>query len=153
MPGESMRAAATARRGRIADMMEAEPRRLEDAAVVVDRALDDVAVARQSIATGTPLTSDQFGTLIVKSDIAMGHRFALRAIPAGMWIKQYGQPFARSRGIRVGDPINADTAENQVPHVDADSIQLNTPLLPPWTGPRPTFMGLRRPDGRVGVRN
>jgi altronate hydrolase len=154
MPDESMHPAATAAgRGRIADMTEAQPRRLEDAAVVVDPTRDDVAVARQPIAAATPLASDQFGTLIVKTDIAMGHRFAVRSVPKGTWIKQYGQPFARSRGIMAGDPINADTAENQVPHVDAGSIELDTPLLPPWEGPRPTFMGFRRPDGRVGVRN
>ena len=26
-------------------------------------------------------------------------------------------------------------------------------MLPPWEGPAPTFLGFRRPDGRVGVRN
>ena len=127
--------------------------RLEDVAVVVDAARDDVAVARAAIAAGTNLTSAQFGEIRLSAGIAMGHRFAVRGVPAGTWVKQYGQPFARSRGLGPGDPINAETTENLVPQVDAESIELGTPLLPPWEGPRPTFMGFKRADGRVGVRN
>jgi altronate hydrolase len=134
-------------------MSDAGPRRLEEVAVVVDAARDDVAVAREAIAAGTVLASDRFGRIVLSADVAMGHRFAVRAVAAGTWVKQYGQPFARSRGIRPGDPINAETAENQVPQVDARSLELATALLPPWEGARPTFMGFRRVDGRVGVRN
>jgi altronate hydrolase len=126
---------------------------LETLAVVVDPARDDVAVARQPLAAGTRLTSDRFGDLTLAADIPMGHRFALRAVAPGAWVHQYGQPFAKSRGLRPGDPVNADTTINEVPQVDAESIQLHTPTLPPWTGPRPTFMGFRREGGRVGVRN
>ncbi|MDB5319463.1 MAG: uxaA [Phycisphaerales bacterium] len=120
---------------------------------MVDAARDDVTVAREAIPAGTELASDRFGGIVVSADVAMGHRFAVRAVAAGTWVKQYGQPFARSRGIRPGDPINAETAENQVPQVDARSLELATPLLPPWEGARATFMGFRRADGRVGVRN
>jgi altronate hydrolase len=126
---------------------------LETVAVVVNPDEDDVAVARQALAAGTRLTSDRFGDLTLTAEIPMGHRFALRAVGAGAWIRQYGQPFARSKGLHPGDPVNADTTANEVPQVDAESIELRTPTLPPWTGPRPTFMGFRRPDGRVGVRN
>jgi altronate hydrolase len=153
MPTVHVIAGATGH-GRIAGMSDAAARRLADVAVVVDAARDDVAVAREAIAAGTSLTSDdQYGVIYVSADVAMGHRFALRAVAAGTWVKQYGQPFARSRGLRAGDPINADTTENLVPQVDAESLELATPLLPPWEGPRPTFMGFRRVDGRVGVRN
>jgi altronate hydrolase len=134
-------------------MSDPVARRLEEVAVVVDTARDDVAVAREAIAAGASLTSDQFGVIRISADVAMGHRFAIRAVSAGAWIKQYGQPFARSRGLRRGDPINADTTENLVPQVDADTLELAPPLLPPWDGPRPTFKGFRRADGRVGVRN
>jgi altronate hydrolase len=134
-------------------MTDANARRLDDVAVVVDPARDDVAVAKEAIRAGIALTSDRFGAITLSADVAMGHRFAVRAVAKGTWVKQYGQPFARSRGIAAGDPVNGTTAENEVPHVDADRLELATPLLPPWDGPRPTFMGIRRPDGRVGVRN
>jgi altronate hydrolase len=127
--------------------------RLEDVAVVVDPAHDDVAVARQALPAGIRLTSERFGDFTLFADVAMGHRFALRPVERGAWVRQYGQPFAKSRGLRPGDPVNAQTTDNEVPHVDAGSIRLQTPTLPPWDGPRATFMGFRRPDGRVGVRN
>src|SRR5712691_9078370 len=128
-------------------------RALAEVAVVVNPARDDVAVAREAIAAGTTLASDPFGAIVLKTDVAMGHRFAVRAVPAGKWVHQYGQPFARSLGLSSGDPITPQTVANEVPHVDAESIELSTPLLPPWEGERPTFMGFRRSDGRVGVRN
>ena len=128
-------------------------RLLEDHAVIVDPTHDDVAVAREPITAGTVLASAAFGALTLAADVPMGHRFAVRALPPGEWVKQYGQPFARSKGLRPGDPITGDTVENQVPHADAGSIELATPVLPPWDGPRPTFQGFRRADGRVGVRN
>ena len=127
--------------------------RLDDFAVVVDPLHDDVAVAKEPLRAGTILHSQQLGPITLSADVAMGHRFAVRDIENETWIKQYGQPFARSLGIKKGDPINSATSENEVPHVDAESIQLTTPVLPPWDGPRPTFMGFKRPDGRVGVRN
>jgi len=126
---------------------------LETLAVVVDPERDDVAVARQALSAGTRLSSGRFGELTLGADIPMGHRFALRAVKAGDWVHQYGQPFARSKGLRPGDAVNAESTANEVPQVDADSIELRTRDLPPWSGPRPTFMGFRRPDGRVGVRN
>jgi altronate hydrolase len=134
-------------------MSDAAAKRLEGVAVVVDAARDDVAVAREAIAAGAKLTSEQFGVVRISAEVAMGHRFAVRGVAAGAWVRQYGQPFARSRGLVPGDPINGDTTENLVPKVDAQSLELATPLLPPWEGPRPTFMGFRRADGRVGARN
>src|SRR5438067_596564 len=128
-------------------------RALAEVAVVVNRARDDVAVAREAIAAGTTLASEQFGVIVLKADVAMGHRFAVRGVPAGKWVHQYAQPFARSLGLSPGDAITAQTVANEVPHVDGESVGLSTPLLPPWEGERPTFMGFRRADGRVGVRN
>jgi altronate hydrolase len=91
-----------------------QPRRLQDVAVVVDPARDDVAVAKEQIGGGTRLTSDRFGPIVVRGDVAMGHRFALRDVPAGDWLKQYGQPFARSKGLRTGDAVTPQTAENVI---------------------------------------
>jgi altronate hydrolase len=137
------------------DMTESpsQPARLESVAVVVDPVRDDVAVAKEQIAAGTHLSSDRFGPIIVRADVPMGHRFTVRDVSQGDWLKQYGQPFARSKGVRVGDPVTPETAENVVPKVEAGSIELATPTLPPWSGPRPAFMGFRRAGGRVGVRN
>src|SRR5690242_3598245 len=122
-----------------------ESRPLLEVAVVVDPALDQVAVVKEDVAAGTILTGPDHDPITVHSDIYPGHRFAIRPVPAGEWVRQYGQPFAVSRGLAPGDPVNSATVENVVPHVDAESVPLRAPSLPPWEGPVPTFQGFRRP--------
>jgi altronate dehydratase len=133
-------------------MFDPSPIPLNTVAVIVDPARDDIAVAKQPLHAGTLLQST-LGSIRLAADIAMGHRFAIRPVPAGAWVRQYAQPFARSLGLQTGDPINASTTANEIPQVNADSIELTHPTLPPWPGPRPTFMGFARPDGRAGTRN
>ncbi|HSI33914.1 MAG TPA: UxaA family hydrolase, partial [Tepidisphaeraceae bacterium] len=129
------------------------PERLTELAVVVDPARDDVAVARWTIEAGTAIDGGALGVITLRATVQAGHRFAIRAVLAGDWVKQYGQPFAKSRGIVPGDPVDATTVVNEVPSVGPDEIEIRPPALEPWQGPRPTFEGFRRADGRVGVRN
>jgi altronate hydrolase len=125
---------------------------LDSVAVVVDPDRDDVAVAKDPIRAQTVLTTgDQQITL--RAEIPPGHRFAIRPVPPGNWIRQYGQPFARSKGLEPGDPVNDLTADSEVPEVGPDELALQTPVLPPWEGDLPTFAGFHRADGNVGVRN
>lgn len=125
---------------------------LRDRAVVVVPEQDHVAVAKQFIPAGTTLSWNQ-NALNVGADIPAGHRFALASVPAGAWVLQYGQPFARSKGLQPGDPVDDTTVESEVPEVDADNIQLHTPKLAAWPGTIPTFDGFHRADGQVGIRN
>ncbi len=125
---------------------------LSELAIVVDPERDNVAIARAFIPAGTPVLW-QGHTLTVCADIPPGHRFALSSIPAGEWVRQYGQPFACSKGLAPGDPVNDETVESVVPPIDADRLVLQTPQLPAWEGPLPTFNGFHRADGQVGVRN
>ncbi len=76
-----------------------------------------------------------------------------KPVPAGEWVRQYGQPFAISKGLEPGDPVNEDTVESAVPEVSPETIQIEPPVLPAWEGALPTFMGFKRADGRVGTRN
>jgi altronate hydrolase len=131
---------------------ERETRDLRDVAVIVNPDRDHVAVATHFIPAGTPLTW-QASELVVGDDIPAGHRFAIHPVPAGRWVRQYGQPFARSRGLQPGDLVNEATVESEVPEVNGETVVLNTPVLPPWQGAVPTFEGFHRADGRVGVRN
>ncbi len=122
-------------------------------AVVVNPAIDNVAVAKQSIPPGTRVLSPDGQTLVIRTEILPGHRFAIQPVPAGDWVRQYGQPFAISRGLQPGDPVNTDTVQNTVPQVSPEDLEITPPLLPPWEGDLPIFMGFRRPDGRAGTRN
>jgi altronate hydrolase len=121
-------------------------------AIVVDPERDNVAVAKSFIPADTAVLW-QGRTIVVRADTPPGHRFALCPVPPGEWVRQYGQPFARSKGLAPGDPVNDDTVESVVPQVDAQQLELQTPQLAPWEGAALTFHGFHRPDGRVGVRN
>src|SRR5690242_13015817 len=121
-------------------------------AIVVDRG-DNVAVAKCPIERGTSVAWNGH-SITVNGNVLAGHRFALRDIPAGEWTRQYNQPFGKSKGIRVGDPISNANLDSAVPHVDPATLKLKTPRFEYVPEKQiPTFMGFRRADGRVGVRN
>jgi altronate hydrolase len=125
---------------------------LGDYAIVVDPA-DNVAVAKRTIEHGTTVTLN--GNLItVKGSISAGHRFAIRDIPEGEWTRQYNQPFGKSKGIRTGDPITSANLDGAMPRIDPATLKLKTPSFEYVPEENiPTFMGFRRPNGRIGVRN
>jgi len=125
---------------------------LFELAIAVDPERDNVAVAKAFIPADTVVVWQEM-PITVRVDIHPGHRFTLYPIPVGEWVYQYGQPFARSKGLAVGDPVDDVTVESVVPQVDAAGLVLQTPHLPAWEGALPTFHGFHRPDGRVGVRN
>jgi altronate hydrolase len=134
--------------------------KLTDRCVIVNPDRDHVAVAKEFIPAQTTLTFERpftgtegEETLIVKADVPAGHRFAIRVVPPGEWVRQYGHPFARSKGLQPGDPINDETVESEVPQVSAGEIEMAIPRLSPWEGACPTFEGFHRGDGQVGTRN
>lgn len=125
---------------------------LTQLAIIVDPERDNVAVAKSLIPEGTSVLW-RGRSMTARADIAPGHRFAIADVPAGEWVHQYGQPFARSKGLHPGDPVDDVTVESVAPLLDADDLILFTPVLPPWDGPLPTFDGFHRPDGLAGTRN
>ena len=116
---------------------------LQSLSIVVDPERDHVAVARVNIAEGTRITNLDGQALVVQSEIPPGHRFAIRAVAAGEWVLQYGQPFAVSRGLQPGDPVNNETVDNVVPQEDPELIEIHPPMLPAWLSrcPRSTAFG------------
>jgi altronate hydrolase len=131
---------------------------LRDFAVIVDPR-DNVAVAKTEMPPGlmiahAPAAGSEGRTIRIGGTVTPGNRFALVAIPAGEFVRQYGQPIGTSRGIGEGDPISHANMSNEVPVVRELDPQLSTP--PPdyvEVSERGTFRGYRRPDGRVGTRN
>ena len=110
---------------------------------------DNVAVARKPIPAGTRLQQ-----ITITTEIAIGHRLALYDIPAGTYVRQYGQPIGTSRGIQRGDLISHANMTDDVPVIREVPADLHNPApdyLPEFQ--RASFMGYRRPDGRVGTRN
>jgi altronate hydrolase len=130
-----------------------QPVPLLDVAVRVDPS-DNVAVVKHGVGEGLAVRLPEGGDVRTTGPVTPGHRFATRAIPAGTFVKQYGQPIGTSRGIEAGDPITPQNMSNEVPVVRDLPADLATP--PPAYVPdaeRRTFLGYRRPNGRVGTRN
>ena len=126
---------------------------LSDFAIVVDPK-DNVAVVKKAVHSGLELVLPNQSSLQVLADVPLGHRFATSDIPAGDFVLQFGQPIGTSLGIRRGEQITHDNMSDEIPIVRDLPENLHT--SPPDYLPvseRATFMGFRRPDGRVGTRN
>jgi len=113
---------------------------------------DPVAIAKKEIPAGTQLEIEG-RRLVTTTPVRRGHRFALRDVPDGEYITQFGYPFARSKGITQGELL---TEGNTLPDIPESNPAAFAP--PPLTELKPeyaamTFQGYRRPNGSVGTRN
>jgi arabinonate dehydratase len=126
---------------------------LSQYAIVVDPA-DNVAVAKSAVEPGLSLGLPGGRQMVVTGTVTPGHRFAIRPIPAGDFVRQYGQPIGTSHGIGEGDPITLQNMSNDVPVVRDLPSDLRT-AAPHYlaTSDVPSWMGYRRADGRTGTRN
>src|SRR5215469_2089798 len=114
---------------------------------------DNVALAKRPISAGLRLTLAQ-AEICVATEIAPGHRFALRDIPAGTFVLQYGQPIGTSKGIGAGAAVTHENMSDAVPVVREVPQHLRTAAPTPIAlSERASFHGYRRPDGRIGTRN
>lgn len=126
---------------------------LSEYAIVVDPK-DNVAVVKSTTTKGLEISLPDDSFLQLRSDVPLGHRFAISDIPAGQFVLQFGQPIGTSLGIARGEQITHENMSDEVPIVRDLPEQLHTPApdyLPESS--RATFMGYRRRDGRVGTRN
>jgi altronate hydrolase len=132
---------------------------IETAAAISEYAIivnpeDNVAVVKTTTEPGLQVVLPNGKVIEIKAAIPPGHRFATEAIPAGEFVRQYNQPIGTSLGIEEGEWITHENMTNDVPVVRDLPDDLHTPApdyIPEFE--RETFMGFRRPDGRVGTRN
>ena len=101
------------------------PAPLRDFAIIVD-ARDNVAVAKTEVPAGLAVALGE-RAVTVRGVVTPGNRFATRDIPAGEFVRQYGQPIGTSRGIAEGDPVTPANMSNDVPVVRDLDPQLSTP--------------------------
>jgi altronate hydrolase len=126
---------------------------ISEFAIIVDPK-DNVAVVKKAVSTGLELQLPDLSVLQIRAAVPPGHRFATTDISSGDFVLQFGQPIGTSLGIRQGDQITHDNMSDEIPIVRDLPENLHT--APPDYFPvseRATFMGYRRPDGRVGTRN
>ena len=112
---------------------------------------DTAAVAVETIEPGCILNVGN-STITALDPIPAGHKIALRDIAAGENIIKYASPIGHAvTEIKAGSHIHTHNVKSNL------SGQLSYTYSPdfhdlPSETPR-TFMGYRRPDGRVGIRN
>ncbi|SMO97257.1 UxaA family hydrolase [Paracoccus laeviglucosivorans] len=110
---------------------------------------DDVVIALEPLAAGSHIETE---ALPVLEPIPAGHKIATRDIPANGPIRRYNQviglatqPVRAGQHVHVQNVMMADVENDYAVGVDALPTQFEeTPA---------TFMGIRRPDGRVATRN
>lgn len=112
---------------------------------------DLVAVALCPLEKGTVCNVDgQEVTLI--EDIAQGHKFALKDIKKDQPIIKYGYPIGSAKeDIKQGSWIHTHNMKTGLNDLLTYSYHRNVQELEP--SEKRTFMGYRRKNGKVGVRN
>lgn len=113
---------------------------------------EQMAVARVPLARGSVIS---YGNqqIVLGSEIPKGHRFALRELPRGELLRQFGYPIALSRGISQGELLTADNSEASIPVPDLSdfvpppAVRLVSALL------GRTFLGYHREGNQFGTRN
>lgn len=112
-------------------------------------AQDNVAIALQDLASGEAVAG-----LKLRDAIPRGHKFALAAIPAGGLVVKYGLPIGSANAaIAPGEHVHIHNLKTRLDglveyHYDGPPAPV---VLP--TAPAATFLGYRRANGQVGIRN
>ena len=112
---------------------------------------DTVAVALKPLKAGTAVSFGD-GTIILKEDLPMGHKAALRDIRAGEAVIKYGYPIGEAtQDIPAGGHVHT---QNLRTLLSGAKDYTRHPVNPAQDKIRPaTFMGYPRKGGRPGVRN
>jgi altronate hydrolase len=117
-----------------------------DAPVIRLHPSDNVVVAARRLPKGAEAPGEGVRAL---DPIPAGHKMATTFVPAGAPILKYGQVIgAATKDIPAGAHVHLQNLAVSALRRDAEAPAAR----PRQEAPR-SFMGFRRPDGRVGVRN
>ncbi len=121
-------------------------------AVTRIRPNDNVCVAVETIPAGHMFTVDGI-KVTAREEVGVGHKIALSDLKQGDGVIKYG--------VRIGS-VTQDVAQGSWVHAHNLKTDLVGTLeysyvpektVPAVAKPMPTFLGYRRPNGRVGTRN
>jgi altronate hydrolase len=122
------------------------------ASVILLHSSDNVAVARTALPAGHPVEVNGIG-LVTRTSIPAGHKIAVRAIEPGEAVHRYGNVIGfATQPIAVGDHVHV----HNLGYKELDASEVIPNQLAPRSNAhveKRTFLGYRRPDGRVGTRN
>ncbi len=123
---------------------------------------DNVALAIEPLSRGMKVEIDNSAYVQVHEMIPFGHKVALRLISEGESILKYGYSIGRaSRTIKPGDHVHihnlvSNRGQSSVPNPPVAVIRGGSlgPCVKRFASALNTkFLGFRRHDGRVGIRN
>lgn len=113
--------------------------------------LDKVAVALKPLEKGRTVNVEGIEVKLL-DDIPQGHKFALCDIKKGEQVIKYGNPIGIAKeDIKKGNWIHTHNMKTGLGDLLTYTYNRSVKELAP-TADR-TFMGYRRPNGKVGVRN
>lgn len=113
---------------------------------------DNVAVAARDLASGEEVSAGGLRVKLVQ-DIPFGHKAALRDIAAGENIIKYGMPIGHAtENIAAGSHVHTHNLRTNLSGLLEYTYDKRPDVLTPVRDGL-TFMGYKRPDGTVGVRN
>jgi altronate dehydratase len=115
---------------------------------------DEVAVAKSSLLPGTQLILNDGSVLRVSQMIPMGHKVALVDVPYDGVVHKYGQIIGfATKEIKAGQHVHTQNLGIKELTLNYAFSQDYQPVELVPESQRRTFMGYRRPEGRVGTRN
>jgi altronate dehydratase large subunit len=138
---------------------------LHDKVIIADPK-DNVATARVEIDAGVVLSRDDGEDIIVRESIPFGHKLALERIARGEPVFKYGQRIGvAARDITVGELVHVhnllgERGQGVERRDEGARGRGDLPLRPrvsvsplPYASCSRRFLGYKRDDGTVGVRN
>ena len=112
---------------------------------------DNVAVALTPLKSGTKI--DLNGGIILQNDIPSGHKFALTDIPEGGNVVKYGFPIGHLIcNVSKGCHIDHNILKTNLEGISDYTYTPNLVEIKPADNQH-TFLGFKRNNGSVGVRN
>jgi altronate hydrolase len=112
---------------------------------------DNVVTVTRTIEAGTQIDGVQ-----TKIMTPRGHKIATQDIPTGQVIRKYAQAIGyASKDISKGDHVHTHNVEfRNVTEDDKSGYEYGTNLIdPPLASTQDSFMGFKRPNGKIGTRN
>ncbi|HYK90791.1 MAG TPA: altronate dehydratase family protein [Acidobacteriota bacterium] len=115
---------------------------------------DNVAVVRQPLGRGSELVAPDGAVITLQDTITTGHKLALRPIAQGERVYKYSQIIGNAgRPIQPGEWVHTHNLE-LAHELGSHEFALDHPRPPALSEDLPrTFLGYRRPDGKVGTRS
>ncbi|MBW8880832.1 MAG: altronate dehydratase [Asticcacaulis sp.] len=128
---------------------------------------DHVAVALEDLAAGTEVSVAALAVAL-RDDVPKGHKLALVDLKAGDEVLKFGFPIGRAtRDIAAGEHVHSHNLATglsgvedyryepagEATDVEAPPTASRSPLPINREGNEGRFLGYRRADGRVGIRN